>query len=154
MQCLDKCFGGKKKKTVRKTIRKQSYKLEIEERGLWSRTDDGGSGVEWSVGGGGGADRWRKRIRVWTTEERGKRKMEREGKRGECSWGEAEVAGGAEGRVNSAPTRRCGCSEPGTEGSTPPSALPTNPARSAQLCGPDSFRLLCARRLFGFPSLA
>lgn len=38
----------------------------------------------------------------------------------ECGRGEAEVAGGAKGRVNSAPTRRFGHSEPGTQGSTPP----------------------------------
>lgn len=95
----------------------------------------------------GEAVRWRKRGA------RGKREMGREGVRGECSRGEAEVAGGAEGRVNSVPTRRRGRSEPGTEGSAAPPPSP-NPARSAQLCGPDSFRLLCARRLFGFPSLA
>lgn len=71
----------------------------------------------------------------------------------ECGREEAEVAGGVEGRVNSAPTRRFGHSEPGTEGSTP-LYTPHNPERSAQLCGPDSFRLLCALGLFGFPSLA
>lgn len=53
-------------------------------------------------------------------DESGKREMGRERKRGECCRGEAEVAGGAERRVNSAPTRRSGRSEPGTEGSTPP----------------------------------
>lgn len=53
--------------------------------------------------------------------------MEREGERGECSGGEAEVAGGAEGRVNSAPNRRFGRSEPGTEGSTPPPPPPPQP---------------------------
>lgn len=66
-----------------------------------------------------------------------------------------QVSGGAEGRVNSALIRRFGCLEPGTEGSqvlTP--LLTVNPARSAQLCGSDSFRLLCARRLFGLHSLA
>lgn len=106
--------------------------------------------------------------RGWREVEGGHRQMEEENKRqreerevkgrwkerGKCSRG--EVAGGAEGRVNSAPTRRFGRSEPGTEGSTPLPlpTLPPNPARSAQLCRPDSFRLLCARRLFGFPSLA
>lgn len=73
----------------------------------------------------GEADRWRKRGA------RGKREMGREGVRGECSRGEAEVAGGAEGRVNSAPTRRRGRSEPGTEGSAAPP--PPHRTRRGQL---------------------
>lgn len=104
-------------------------------------------------------ERQRKRIWVWNGEQRGKGEKGRVGKRWECFRGEEEVAGGAEGRVNSAPTKWCGRSEPGTEGVTPPPPLPplytppTNPARSAQLCGPDSFRLLCARVCLDSPAL-
>lgn len=58
------------------------------------------------------------------TEEKGIGEVEREGKKRECSGEEAEVAEGAEGRVNSAPTRRFGHSEPGTEGSPSPLLSP------------------------------
>lgn len=57
--------------------------------------------------------------------------MEREEKKQYVAEGEVEVAGGAEGRVNSAPIRRFGCLEPGTEGSQLPT--PPLPARRGQL---------------------
>lgn len=84
--------------------------METEKRG----NNDGGSGAERVTDG--------RREKQWQTE----KKMEKR----ECSREGKEVVRGTEGRVNSAPNRQLGHSEPGTE-TTPPYPLPT--ARQGQL---------------------